>query len=415
LSAHAAAGAPSPGAGVVPLLAGGAVAFGVFLSGFVNTEPAPYELFMVGVIAVWALFGLRVSRYPALLLALLVAYNIGGMISMTQMATIGDTPIHLGVTLFLSLTAVFFAAATQADPGLFRLVFRAWTAAAIVTGLLGIGGYFSLFPGSEAFTLYDRATGAFKDPNVFGPYLALPAIYMLYRLMTGPATRLPLYAGALLVIVLAMFVSFSRGTWGMFAASSAVMVGALFLQSTSGRFRLRIAMMSLMALLLLVLCVLAALQLPGVADFLTMRAQIQDYDSGHLGRFARIAIGFEMAMSHPLGIGPLVFGTIYGEDPHNIWLKALVDYSWLGFAALFTLVVWTIAAGFRLLFRDRPWQPYLLCAWCVFVGHIVLGTVIDMDHWRHFYMLIGLIWGCLALEEAHQRRLAALARPRLAA
>src|SRR5690606_31381077 len=105
---------------------------------------------------------------------------------------------------------------------------------------------------------------------------------------------------------------------------------------------------------------------------------------------------------HPLGIGPLVFGRMFGEDTHNIWLKALMDYGWLGFAAYATLLIWTVAGGLRILFRNRAWQPFLLCAWIVFVGHILLGTVIDMDHWRHFYLLMGIIWGCMGLEARHQ-------------
>ena len=38
-------------------------------------------------------------------------------------------------------------------------------------------------------------------------------------------------------------------------------------------------------------------------------------------------------MEHPLGIGPLVFGTLLGEDTHDIWLKTLLDYGWLGFVS----------------------------------------------------------------------------------
>ena len=68
-------------------------------------------------------------------------------------------------------------------------------------------------------------------------------------------------------------------------------------------------------------------------------------------------------------------------------------------------VGWTIAGGFKLLFRDRPWQPYLLCAYVVFVGHVFLGSIIDTDHWRHFYLLIGLVWGAMALEYRYQRGL----------
>ena len=56
---------------------------------------------------------------------------------------------------------------------------------------------------------------------------------------------------------------------------------------------------------------LIVLQIPGVAELFTTRAQLaQDYDSARLGRFARYVIGFQMAMEHPLGIGPLVFGQI---------------------------------------------------------------------------------------------------------
>ena len=69
------------------------------------------------------------------------------------------------------------------------------------------------------------------------------------------------------------------------------------------------------------------------------------------------------------------------------------------------LIGWTLAAGFRILFRRRPWQPYLLVAYVVFVGHVALGTIIDTDHWRHFYLLLGLIRGAIALEYRHQLRL----------
>ena len=48
---------------------------------------------------------------------LLVLFNIGGMISMTQMSNLMDTPLYLAVSLFLAFTAVFFAAVTEAQPG----------------------------------------------------------------------------------------------------------------------------------------------------------------------------------------------------------------------------------------------------------------------------------------------------------
>lgn len=401
--------APSPeaiNAKLIALIASGAIFLGVFLSGFVIREPAPYELYMAGLIAVWALFGLKISRAAAPLLVLLVTFNIGGMIAMTQMANLMDTPLYLAVSLFLAFTAVFYAAVIEARPQVYRLIFLAYGASALVTSLFGIAGYFNLFAGAEAFTRYGRAAGVFQDPNVFGPFLALPGIYLLHRLLTGPVARMPLAAVPLLIVMAGIFLSFSRGAWGLFGVAVILLTGALFLQSRSGMFRLRLVVMTIVALALVALALIFILQVPGVADMLTERAKLaQDYDSARLGRFARYAIGFQLSLEHPFGIGPLVFGQIYGEDTHNIWLKALMDYGWLGFVSYLALTLWTLAAGFRLLLRDRPWQPYVLCAYVVYVGHIGLGSFIDTDHWRHFYLLLGLIWGGIALEYRHQRRI----------
>ncbi|QND65195.1 O-antigen ligase family protein [Mesorhizobium loti] len=391
---------------LIALISSGAVFLGILLSGFVISEPAPYELYMAGLIAIWALFGLRISRAATPLLVLLVTMNIGGMISMTQMADLANTPLYLAVSLFLAFSAVFFASITAVRPNLYRLIFIAYVVSAVATSLLGIAGYFHAFPGAEMFTKYDRAAGAFQDPNVFGPFLVLPGIYLLYLLLTGPVTRMPLLAVPLLIIAAGIFFSFSRGAWGMFAVSAVLLTGCLFLQSASGKFRLRVVVMTIAALALLVVAMIVILQLPGVSEMFSNRAHLeQSYDTARLGRFARYGIGFQMAMEHPFGIGPLVFGTIFGEDTHDIWLKMLMDYGWLGFVSFLTLVAWTMAAGFRILLRDRPWQPYLLCAYVAFIGNIGLGTFIDIDHWRHVYLLLGLIWGAIALEYRHQRLL----------
>ena len=388
---------------LVGLISSGAIGLGVLLSGFVIREPAPYELYMAGLIAVWALFRLRISRAIAPLLVLLVVFNIGGMIAMSQMSNLMNTPLYLAVSLFLAFTAVFFACVTEQQPALYGVIFKAWVAAAVCTSMLGMLGYFHAFPGAEMFTKYERAAGAFQDPNVFGPFLALPGIWLLYRVLTGNPLKMVLYAVPLLILVGGIFFSFSRGAWGLFAASAILLTAALFLQSSSGMFRLRIVVMSVAAFLFLVLALLIALQIPSVAELFTTRAQlVQDYDGARLGRFARYSIGFMMALEKPFGIGPLVFGQIYGEDTHDIWLKTLMDYGWLGFVSYLTMICWTLVAGFRILFRNRPWQPYLLCAYVVFIGHIALGTVIDTDHWRHFYLLLGLIWGAIGLEYRYQ-------------
>ncbi|MBZ5760063.1 MULTISPECIES: O-antigen ligase family protein [Rhizobium] len=393
------------------LIGTGCVAFGVFLSGFVVAEPAPYELWLAMLIGLWFMLGLRISRSVAPLLVLFLTFNIGGMLSMTQMRDLGsaemDAPIYIAVSTFLALSAVFYAAIIEHNGNVLKLMFKVWVAAAIITALLGILGYFHAFPGAGMFTRYDRAMGAFQDPNVFGPYLVAPTLYLIHGVIIGDLRKAPLKAIGLTILALGIFLSFSRAAWGLFAFSSVALVFFMLLKHRSNTFRLRILVMTLTAILLLGAALLVALQFHQVSDLFSTRTQlVQDYDGGHLGRFERHRIGFLLSMQRPLGIGPLVFATMFREDEHNIWLKTLTTYGWIGFFCWVSMICWTIYIGFKNVLKERPWQPFLMIAWIVVLGHVGIGNVIDTDHWRHLYMLIGIVWGCGALEVRHQHRLA---------
>ncbi len=394
-----------PAVQIARLFGSGLLAFGVFLSGFVISEPAPYELIMVVQVAIWFLLGLRISRTVCLLLALLLVFNIGGLFSLTVMKDMSGAPMYIAVSIFLALSSVFYAAIIEDDPGRFALIFRAWVVAAIITALLGILGYFNAFPGAHIFTRYDRAMGAFQDPNVFGPYLIAPILYLVYRLLTGRILAAPFLIAGILVLVLGVFLSFSRAAWGLLLFSGVALVIVMLLKERTTAFRLKILTISAVAAVVLILALVIALQIPQVSDLFTNRARlVQEYDGARFGRFERHRIGFLMAMERPLGMGAMAFGKIYGEDEHNIWLKSLTTYGWLG-AATYQIMIWsTIWMGFRYLLRERPWQPYMMICWVMILGHALIGNVIDTDHWRHFYLLLGLLWGCFALEHRHMRR-----------
>jgi O-antigen ligase len=386
------------------LIGSAAVTVGVFLSGFVISEPAPYELWMAGLVGLWFILGLRISRYTVPLLALLITFNVGGMLSLTQMKDLADGPMYVAVSTFLALTAVFYAAIIEDSHRRLPLIFNAWAFAAVITSMLGILGYFHAFPGSEVFTLYDRAKGAFQDPNVFGPFLVPPSLYLVHGILTGNLRAAPIKAAALPILALGVFLSFSRAAWGLFLLTIILRIFVMLLKERSGAFRLRILVLSLAAILMMVASLVIALQFPKVSDLFSTRAQlVQQYDGEHLGRFDRHRIGFTMMMERPLGIGPMVFGTIFPEDEHNIWLKSLTTYGWLGFVSYVGMLFWTFYLGFKNLLKNRPWQPYLMIAWIGVLGHAAIGNVIDIDHWRHVYLLFGVVWGCAALEARYMR------------
>jgi O-antigen ligase len=386
------------------LIGSGMVAFGVFLSGFVIDEPAPYELWMAALLGIWFILGLRISRQTAPLLALLLTFNIGGMLSLTQMNDLATGPMYVAVSSFLALTAVFYAAIIEDSHKRLPLIFNAWVFAATITSTLGILGYFHAFPGSEVFTLYDRAKGAFQDPNVFGPFLVPPSLYLVHGILTGSLRTSPIKAVALLILAFGVFLSFSRAAWGLFLLGIVLLIFIMLLKERSGAFRLRILILSLASIVMMMASLLIAMQFPKVSQLFSTRAQlVQEYDGEHLGRFERHRIGFTMMMERPLGIGPMVFGTIFPEDEHNIWLKSLTTYGWLGFVSYVGMLCWTLYLGFKNLLKDRPWQPYIMIGWICILGHAAIGNVIDIDHWRHVYLLLGVVWGCAALERRHIR------------
>jgi hypothetical protein len=55
-----------------------------------------------------------------------------------------------------------------------------------------------------------------------------------------------------------------------------------------------------------------------------------------------------------------------------------------------------LAVGLRTALVRTVWQPYLITAFAAFVGEVLEGFVIDTDHWRHFFLLLGLVWGLAA-------------------
>ena len=328
------------------------VAFGVFLSGFVIAEPAPYELWVACLIGVWFVLGLKISRKVAPLLALFLTFNVGGMLSLTQMRDLGgghlDGPIYVAVSTFLALSSVFYAAIIEDSEKRLKLIFNTWVVAALITASLGILGYFHAFPGAEIFTRYDRAMGVFQDPNVFGPYLVTPTIYLMHGILIGDLKKAPIKGIGLFVLAFGIFLSFSRAAWGLFAFASVALIFCMLLKHRSNAFRLRILVMSLTAIILMVVLLVVALQFHQVSDLFSTRTQlVQDYDGGHLGRFERHRLGFMLSMERPLGIGPLVFSTLFREDEHNIWLKTLTTYGWLGFFCWVSMICWTVYIGFR--------------------------------------------------------------------
>ena len=125
---------------------------------------------------------------------------------------------------------------------------RGLVVGAMIASLPAIAGYFNLVPGGhDLLTLYDRARGTFKDPNVLGAFLILPALFALQSVVSDQFGKSFRNAIAFGIMSLAILLAFSRAAWGGLILTSAFMLALMVLTSRSQAQRSRIIVMALVA------------------------------------------------------------------------------------------------------------------------------------------------------------------------
>ena len=371
-------------------------------SSFGFIEPSPYEVSFLLAFGVFAVSGLRLSYRLIPMVMLLLLYNLGGAFSLIPWMSEEPSVRFMAVSVYLMITAIFFAAIMADDPvGRLETMRRGYLFAAWVAGLAAIVGYFDIGGTSAYFTLYGRASGTFKDPNVLGPFLVLPVICVLQRILTGRISALSGFL-AMSVPLFGLFLTFSRGAWGNLVFAALLMIGLLFLTSPTRGQRGRIVLFSLMTIAAALVALSIALSFEGIREVFEIRASLdQSYDQGVTGRFGNQLRSISALLDLPNGFGPLRFRWNFPEDPHNVYVNAFASYGWLGGVSFLGLTAMTCMVGWRLVFRRTPWQADAIAIWSVLFVTILQGLQIDTDHWRHLFLMLGLIWGLAALPDDH--------------
>ena len=375
-----------------------------FSGGFVFIEPGPYEFIGLLTLFFFAVTGLTVRPALAPLILLLALLNVGYILSLFLVVDRPAAVIWAFVSIYLSLTAVFFAvmlgAHTQAR---LQWLMRGYVAAAVVVSILAVGGYFRLFGGiSDMFVAFSRAKGTFKDPNVFSAFLILPGLLILQRMLAG--RRSQLLGGMLLLLPIlgGLFLSFSRAAWGQFVLGALILMALTFVTSRSARERYRIVVIAIICGILGAGFIVALLSVDQVAALFEERAALtQTYDTGAVGRFGRYFLGIQLMLDYPFGMGPLQF--LYPEAPHNTYLNSFIVGGWISGAAYLTLTAVTLAAGLRFALIRTPWQPTFHVLYAAFIGLVVESMIVDTDHWRHYFLVLGVLWGLMAVSRDYVR------------
>ncbi len=384
------------------------VAVWIFTGGLVFVEPSPYELSFLAVLPVAFLAGMGLYRSTFGLFAILIGFTPFALIAVFQVrfTPISDALIFSLVTVFLMVTACFAANYVAEDTERrMGIVMRAYTWAAVFCACLGTLAYLGLIPGADMFVLYGRARATFNDPNVFGPFLVLPAMFALQRLLLGRG-KVQVYAGIVyMILFIGVFASFSRAAWGHFALSSVMVLGLCFWLEADARDKVRIMIMSIVGAGMLIVSLAGLLSIPSVSALFEVRAAGQNYDEGETGRFGRQGYAYDLALANPLGIGPGEFRNLrVREEPHNVYVSVLHVYGWGGGGLYYLMVLLTLWRGMAALTVNSRYRLVMIPLMSTYVMLVGESAIIDSDHWRHYFLIVGLIWGVASAINNHPVR-----------
>jgi hypothetical protein len=368
-------------------------------------EPSPYEIMTLGAAVLFCATGLRMRLVLVPLLLLLSLINLGYSIGAIPFYDKSEVANWIATSWYMAVTVMFFAMVMSEDTTARLDMLRSGlVVGAVVAAVSAVAGYLNLVPGGyDLLTLYGRARGTFKDPNVLGAFLILPALFALQSVVSDHFAKACRNGIAFGLMTLAILLAFSRAAWGGLAITAAFMLAMMVLTSRTSAQRSRIVIISVIAIVMLVLLIAVLLSFDSIADMFRQRASFdQSYDEGRFGRFGRHILGADMALDLPFGIGPLQFHNYFPEDTHNSYLNAFMSGGWLAGLCYPTLIAITIVMGFRHLMKPVPWQRIYLAIFAAFLGTVGEAFIIDTDHWRHFWMMLGTMWGMFAAAQAYR-------------
>ena len=366
----------------------------------VFTEPAPVDVLTLGLIVGLPVVGLVVVPSALwLVFGVWAVCGAGALIGSAFAPDLGRSVTHSSISLYLYVAFFVLAGFVAKRPYQHtKLILDAWLFAAFLGAAAGVIGYFNLVPGAfELFTRYGRATGTFKDPNVFGPFLVPALLFALHKVLNEPLKRTIVPGVMLLFLSFALLLSFSRGAWFNAAVALGLYLYGSLVFAPTNRQRVKLLVLGALAIASAGVVLAAAAQTEAVGELLSDRAALtQSYDVGPQGRFGGQEKAKGLILEHPLGLGAQTFAPYYHhEEPHNVYLTMFLNAGWIG-GLLFAANVWlTVLFGLRHAMLRTATQPLFLIAFGAFLGNAFEGFIIDLDHWRHFYLEMAIVWGLM--------------------
>jgi len=356
----------------------------VLLMHWTLPRPAPGDVVFILAFLPSLLINPSVNRQALVFVALILVWTFSIFIS--SIDVLGDAAVQfqlLAHTFVVALAVTACLVALSWGEREFHTFMKVYLAACCISATLGIVG----FIGQVDLFIWDgRAKGLFDEPIGFGGFL-LPGVFgALYMLSYRRGLVFPLVT--LVLCVGGVLLSFSRAD-----IFSLAVVGPLyFVVLNRDRPKRAVALLVIGAFVVVALTGLALLSFPGFEQKLLSRATLAEpYDVGREGRYGRYLLSLPLILEHPLGLGMLQFDKLFPEPIHNVFISSFVNYGWVAG------VVWILLTvlSFKVALANERATKSPVAVWLSFsvLAQLPCGMLQQVEHWRHLWLLLGLLWG----------------------
>jgi hypothetical protein len=277
----------------------------------------------------------------------------------------------------------------------FETFMKFYIASCVIASMLGTVGFVLQL---DALTWDGRARGLIDDPNMYGSFL-IPATICCIYFLSRPQGRKLFYAGALLMVLIGIMLSFSRIAQ---VATFSCMFAYVVFNNRRRPQRLLLIVGTLAVGGLMLFALVSLISPEFTTKFLGRFTLAEPYDLGSEGRYARYLLVLPMILQNPLGIGVLQLLKIFPEPIHDIWLSSFVNYGWAAGFAWITLVVGSVVVS--ILNYRRTGDEIAIALLISLIGIVWCASLHEGEHWRHLWLYFGVVWGFCTLNFATAKR-----------
>ena len=281
------------------------------------------------------------------------------------------------ITLYL--VGVYFVARYATHLGYRSTILKLYTVGAFFSALYGITWWLWVHEVGERYRFF------FDDPNVYGAFLVPATLFFMWRVlakdtMVGYRTLNLLGAS---VLYSALLLTLSRGAWLQAGISLGIVLLIMFFTKQFDRASYKVLGSGVVVILiggLLMSGTLTEHMLKRQSNSDYHRIENYSYALETISQFSthRFIVGY--------GNGSYEQFSIDAFAAHNTYIRLLFENGFLGLGLFGFLIVGAVFKN-----RREFHKPDIAILLASLAGILVHGLFIDTLHWRHLWLILGLL------------------------